>query len=272
MTELPSLKGLSSSETYEMIPEDTFLLGYRGSIAHGMYVPKSNPNSIDDKDILGVCFGPRDVYFGLGSFEQREKFIREWDSVVYEVRKFVRLLLKANPNILGLLWLEPVHYITVTPAGRLLIENRALFSTQEAYFAFTGYAHGQLHKMTHGAFQGYMGDKRKQLVEKYGYDTKNAAHLIRLLRMGIEMLKTGELLVQRHDATQLLEIKNGEWPLQKVHDEADALFKRAQAAFDDCKLPRRPNFDEVNKLLCNMVEEHFRVVENDPGEAIFNDR
>jgi len=35
---------------------------------------------------------------------------------------------------------------------------------------------------------GYLGDKRKQLVLKHGYDAKNAAHLIRLLRMGIEFL------------------------------------------------------------------------------------
>jgi len=33
---------------------------------------------------------------------------------------------------------------------------------------------------------GYMGKKRRELVMRVGYDAKNAAHLIRLLRMGIE--------------------------------------------------------------------------------------
>lgn len=252
------LKGLSPQENHEVIPEGTFLLGYRGSIAHGMYVPNSTPNSIDDKDILGVCFGPRDVYFGLGTFEQRERFIREWDSVVYEARKFVRLLLKANPNVLGLLWLSPQHYLIKEQAGEVLLENRDLFTTKEAYFSFTGYAYGQLKKMTHGAFQGYMGEKRKQLVEKFGYDTKNAAHLIRLLRMGIEFLRTGELNVQRHDGQQLLEIKNGEWTLGRVQREAEDLFKRAEAAFDESQLPRRPNFDVVNKMCCELVETYFK--------------
>lgn len=46
-------------------------------------------------------------------------------------------------------------------------------------------------------FSGYMGEKRKAMVRKYQYDVKNAAHLIRLLRMGTEFLTTGELQVYR---------------------------------------------------------------------------
>lgn len=252
------MKGLSEQEKNEIIPPHTFLLGYRGSIAHGMYIPNSKPNSIDDKDILGVCFGPINCYVGLGKFEQREKFLREWDSVIYEARKFVSLLIKANPNVLSLLWLDPVHYITIEPAGQLLIDNRGLFSTKEAYYAFTGYAYGQLKRMTTGAFMGYMGEKRKALVEKFGFDTKNAAHLIRLLRMGIEFLNTGELQVHRHDGPQLLEIKNGQWSLEKVKAEAEILFKRAEEAFDRCTLPRRADLNKVNALLEGMIWEYVR--------------
>ena len=36
------------------------LHGYRGSIAHGMYEPTTEPNSIDDKDTMGVCVPPID--------------------------------------------------------------------------------------------------------------------------------------------------------------------------------------------------------------------
>ncbi|MDD5675043.1 MAG: hypothetical protein PHC61_12815 [Chitinivibrionales bacterium] len=37
------------------------LLGYVGSIAHGTYVPKNDPDSIDDQDILGVCVAEESV-------------------------------------------------------------------------------------------------------------------------------------------------------------------------------------------------------------------
>lgn len=51
-----------------------------------------------------------------------------------------------------------------------------------------------------------MGQKRRELVRRVGYDAKNAAHLIRLLRMGIEFLTEGTLHVERADATELLDI------------------------------------------------------------------
>jgi len=77
-----------------------------------------------------------------------------------------------------------------------------------------------------------MGTKRKMLVEKYGYDCKNAAHLIRLLRMGVEFLKDGRLYVMREDAKQLIEIKRGEWTLEQVkavvRQSQFALHLRAQ--------------------------------------------
>ena len=57
---------------------------------------------------------------------------------------------------------------------------------------------------------GYLGDKRKQLVLEHGYDSKNAAHLIRLLRMCKEFLATGEMIVFRPDAAELLDIKKGQ--------------------------------------------------------------
>ena len=124
----------------------------------------------------------------------------------------------------------------------------------EIYFVI-GYATQQLYKMEHQAFQGYMGDKRKRLVEKHGYDTKNAAHLIRLLRMGIEFLRDGELIVDRggYDATELLANKNGEWSLERVKSESDRLFKRAEEVYDRSTLPQRPDREKVNELCVEMV-------------------
>ena len=257
-----SLAGLSAAETATIIPGGLVFLGYRGSIAHGMYVPNSDPNSIDDKDIMGVCVPPLDVYFGLSGFEQQECALKEWDSVVYEARKFVRLLVKGNPNVLSLLWLPERHTIYKTPEWDMIQDARDIFIGRHVYHSFTGYAYGQLKRMTHLAFKGYMGDKRKRLVEKFGYDTKNAAHLIRLLRMSIEFLREGTLHVDRGevgDATQLIGIKKGEWALERVQKEADVLFKRAEQAYDECKLPAGPNHDEANDLVKRVVASRLKV-------------
>ncbi len=258
------LRGLNQEEISRMIPETPVLVGYRGSIAHGMYVPNSDPRSIDDKDIMSVCVPPLDYYFGFenhgfGDRGVKEFAYMEWDSVAYEIKKFAGLLVKSNPNVLSLLWLEREHYIHVSAEGRALIDARQLFVTKKIYHAFTGYAYGQLHRMTHQAYEGYMGQKRKALVEEHGYDTKNAAHCIRLLRVGIEYLREGRLYVDRSktDGPQLLEIKRGEWTLEQVKAEAERLFKRAEEVYDVCLLPNEPNRKDVNDLLMQILKPHF---------------
>lgn len=238
------------------------LTAWRGSISHGMFVPSSDPSSIDDKDIVAVCVPGFEYYYGLkeyGSRGTKEIKREEWDIVVYEFKKTISMLKQGNPNILSLLWSEPNHYLNRTPEGDLLIENRDLFVGKHVYHSFTGYAYSQLHKMTHLAFKGYMGEKRKQLVEKHGYDTKNAAHLIRLLRMGIEFLNEGELHVMRQDAQQPLEIKRGEWTLEQVKAEADRLFKRAEETYDRSTLPAKPDSEKVNALCVEIVGRRFGV-------------
>ena len=191
------------------------LLGYRGSQAHGTYVPNDDPNSFDDIDLMGVCVPPLDHYFGLrhyGSRGTREIMLDPWDVVVYKVRKMVALLAQGNPNVLSLLWLREDHYLNVTPSGRLLIENRQVFMGKHIATSFAGYARSQLQKMTAFSFKGYMGEKRKRLVQKHGYDCKNASHLVRLLRMGMEGTgdRRGQCLAagcggtDRHQARRLL--------------------------------------------------------------------
>lgn len=237
--------------------EWSILTGWRGSIAHGMYVPQESPDSIDDKDIMGVCVPPLEYYIGLKEFHSRgthEIKKNEWDIVVYEARKFLHLLEQGNPNVLSLLWLEDNLYLNKTLAGKHLLANKNLFVGRHVFHSFSGYAHSQLHRMTHMAFKGYMGDKRRRLVEKFGYDTKNAAHLIRLLRMGIEFLNEGVLHVLRPDRQQLLEIKRGEWTLDQVKTEANKLFKRAEESYDRSTLPARPDREAVNQLCVEIVQ------------------
>lgn len=207
------------------------LSGYVGSTAHGTHVPKTDPKSIDDIDVMGVFVGPADHYIGLKHKEGINSFIDEWDIVLYDIKKFVHLLLKNNPNVLGTLYLAPNLYHVKTEAGQRLIDNRDLFLSKLCYKSFCGYAYSQLHRMTHMAFEGYMGDKRKQLVAEHGFDTKNAAHLIRLLRMGTEALVEGTLHVFRHDAEELKAIKRGEWTLEQVKTEAERLFKVMEEAY-----------------------------------------
>jgi predicted nucleotidyltransferase len=253
------ISGLSVDQTYEIIPDRTLLLGYVGSISHGTQIKKDNPDCIDDIDILGIALGPENVYYGLGKFEQKEVKKDEWDSVVYEIKKAFRLLLGQNPNVMALLWLQEKDYIHISPTGRMILDNRNLFVSKQAYHSFTGYAHGQVHRALHfgDMKQAYMGAKRYELVQKYGYDTKNMSHCIRLMRMCIEYLGDGVLRVFREDACELKDIKSGKWSLEKVQKETDRLFVLAQEAFVRSTLPNQPDKQKAEELLISILKKEL---------------
>ena len=254
------MKNLTPEQREVLLPKNTVLAGYRGSVAHNMYVPNTDPDSVDDIDLMSIYMAPKEYYIGLGFGKQyrkgRDRFVGEYDIVDYEFKHFVRLLLKSNPNVLSMLWLNDNHYIKLHPYGQMLIDYRDLFVSKQAYKAFTGYAYGQLKRMTHYSKEGYMGIKRAALVKKFGYDTKNAAHCIRLLKLGMEFLTTGELNVFRKDAPMLLEVKLGKWTLEDVKSEAKRLMDLTEEAYIRSSLPTNPDVKRVERLVMDITMDY----------------
>jgi hypothetical protein len=122
-------------------------LAFRGSIAHNMFVPKNDPNSIDDVDLIGIVMPEKRVLLRLEEWGSRgTKGVQRahWDIVLYGVRKAVAMLLQGNPNILTLLWVRPEHYVQLGETMRPLIENRRLFAGKHVWKPWAGYASEQL--------------------------------------------------------------------------------------------------------------------------------
>lgn len=87
-----------------------------GSTAYGLARAGS------DVDLKGVVIGPPAWYFGwAGGPEQIDLSA---DHVRYDIRKFFRLAVDANPTVLELLWTRDQDHRIVTDAGRRLIEVR----------------------------------------------------------------------------------------------------------------------------------------------------
>lgn len=242
---------------YAELSHFSILTAYRGSHSHGTYLPPENESSVDDIDLMSVVIPPLETYIGLSKFGSRDtKEIKDgkWDCVSYELRKFVNLLAKGNPNVIGILWLREEDYVHLTNAGERLIDNRRLFVSEAIYHSFIGYSRAQFYKMTHLAFEGYMGEKRKALVQKFGYDCKNAAHLIRLMRMCNEFLVTKEFKVYRsEDAQELIDIKTGKWTLDQVKAESERLFTKAEELFKTANLPKEVDYDRIERLVVDII-------------------
>jgi predicted nucleotidyltransferase len=243
----------------EFSPMDHCILyAYRGSIAHNLYIPPEEEMATDDRDLMGVCVAPLDYYIGIRSFEQMEIMQGADDIVIYDLRKFMRLLMKGNPNVISLLWNKPEMYLILSTEGRQLIENRNLFMTRQLFKSFSGYAYGQLKKMFSGNTAGYMGAKRKEIFNKFGYDTKNAAHLIRLLRMCCEFAETGTFNVYRTtDREELLSIKRGQVQSKMIEEMADELFEKVKQYAESSNLPESADHQKCNKLCLDIMFQYY---------------
>lgn len=92
-------------------------------------------------------------------------------------------------------------------------------------------------------------EKRSVLEEKYGYDTKDAMHLVRVMRMGEEALKEGVVRVKRPDTKELKEILNGNWTYEQVLEYAEGKRNELDNLIKKTSLPETPDFEKLTDLL-----------------------
>ena len=253
-------------DAYELVPDwasqYTILMGYRGSHVHGTYINPTEEHGTDDVDLFSVFAHPQSYYLGLGGYHNSRSTYEvsgDIDIVGYEIRKYLDLLSKGNPNVHSYLWLEPTKdYLFVSRAGQLLIDNREAFLSQRLFDSLAGYAYGQLKRMVAFQFQGYMGMKRKQLANRYGYDIKNAAHCIRLLYTGIHFANTGKIVVKlpQEELDIVLAIKRGEVSsVVEVQAKAEQLFKEFRELETQTRFcfPKSPDPEKMDRLLAQCL-------------------
>lgn len=131
------------------VEQNTILVGLVGSHAYGT----SRPDS--DTDYRGVFIAPKRFYLGIETVEQKDGGWNEAgvipfldnnaDTTIYELRKFIKLLAGANPNILELLWLRTYPFLT--DIGRDLINQRSGFLSKKVKKTYSGYAYAQIRKI-----------------------------------------------------------------------------------------------------------------------------
>lgn len=98
-------------------------------------------------------------------------------------------------------------------------------------------------------------EARSALEQANGYDTKHAMHVVRLLRTAEEALTTGEVLVKRPDAEELLAIRNGAWTFDEMMEywtDRDQYIR--EVLYKQTVLPKTPNIHAAAKLLIELRE------------------
>ncbi|GJG85934.1 nucleotidyltransferase [Gemmatimonadetes bacterium T265] len=201
-----------------------------GSHAYGL----AHANS--DTDRRGIYLPPAARHWSLyGVPEQLEN--RETDEVYWELRKFVVLALKANPNILECLYTPLVEH--TSPVADALLEMRYLFLSKLIYQTYNGYVLSQFKRMEQ--------DLRTAGAIKW----KHAMHLVRLLTAGVTALCEGHVPMRVDDdqRTRLLAIKRGEVAWAEVDAWRLALHRDFDRALETTTLPDRPDYARANAFL-----------------------
>lgn len=110
-------------------------------------------------------------------------------------------------------------------------------------------------------YKGWLKNRnvhRAKLEAAHGYDTKHGAHLVRLLRMGKEIMQTGKVNVWRGDidAEEILAVRNGAWSYEKLVGWAEEQDADLQAMYKakDYVVPHAPDKQAVNDLCIRIVE------------------
>lgn len=186
-----------------------------------------------DTDLRGIYLPPADMHWSMyGVPEQLE----QGETAFWELQKFLRLALKANPNILECLYTPMVEYST--PIAEELRDMRSVFLTKLVYQTYNGYVMSQFRKL-------------QKHREKYGtIKWKHAMHLIRLLLSGITALKDGYIPVDVGEyRADLLAIRHEQRTWQQVNQWRLDLHKEFDALYPLTTLPDRPDYDAVNAYL-----------------------
>lgn len=239
-------------------------LANTGSNAYGV------ANSNSDYDVNGFCIPPLDDIFphirgeimGFGThknrFEQYQEHHltqngREYDFTVYSIVKYFHLTMENNPNMVDSLFVPTNCVLQITDIGVMVRDNRRLFLHKGSYHKFRGYAYAQLSKIEN---KSRTTGVRKEIIEKYGYDTKFAYHVVRLLLECEQILQTGEMDLQR-DRELYKAIRSGEWSLAQVQGFFDQKQKYLEQLYQDSTLPYNPDENAIKQLLLNCLEHHF---------------
>lgn len=332
-----------------------------GSRAYGT----NNENS--DWDTRGIFIAhPENIITPYDNIEQIQSEFE--DTLYYEFKKFMSLIVDQNPNILELLWVNQDKIISQTNTYRLLRDHRDDLLSQKCAFTFSGYAMSQLKRIkghnkwinnpqdenipeqkdftsviynftedsrhnnipldmndhiavrlngnmfmlydnpghtwianngnlkvfnrkdipehielknkhpkmilnfnddefkrnvtnwkNYWNWKTHRNEKRGELEEKFGFDTKHAMHLIRLLRMGDEIINEGVVKVERPDAKELLDIRNGLYSYEYIIDEATRLDEKIQSDIKNCSLAKDIDRELAKDIMMEIYEEHWKV-------------
>jgi predicted nucleotidyltransferase len=251
----------------EMAERTTILRVPAGSNLHGLNVPGT-----DDSDEVGICVEDLDAAMGFSEFEQyiyRTAAERDGkhdapsragdlDLTIFSLRKFLRLAMQGNPQILQCLFVPSSLWIRGDARGAQLQELAPLIVSRNAGARYLGYLEAQRQRLL--GERGQKKTNRPALEAKHGYDTKYAMHILRLGFQGVELMSTGKLTLPmpEKDRAFVYAVRLGQVPMQEALTKAGELERQIKDLLDDAPVPAEPAREQIEAWMLSMYFENWK--------------
>lgn len=260
--------GVSGGDKHrEMAERATILRVPAGSNLHGLSLPGK-----DDQDEVGVCIEDITAAIGFSEFEQyiyRTAAEREGrhdapsqhgdlDLTLFSLRKFLRLAMQGNPQILQCLFVPAALCLYRDARGAHLQELAPLIVSRQAGYRYLGYLEAQRQRLL--GERGQKKTNRPDLEAAHGFDTKYAMHILRLGFQGVELMTTGRLTLPmpERDRAFVYAVRCGEVPIQEALTKAGELERQIKDLLLDAPIPAEPAREDIEAWMVSMYFENWK--------------
>ena len=267
------LKELIRSTPF-MWPDAIIHVFQGGSAMHG-----ATGNKPADLDILGVYIQPVELILGIPQFRLNEEGERrafdpdvqiwkpngdnakteagEADLNLYSLRKWANMAATGNTTALEFMFVQ--NEVGLSEPSyvweKYIIANREHFLSKRAGFHFKEFAKAMKLRLS-GGNTGKHG-QRPELEAEFGYDTKGAMHMLRVLGEGIEMMRTGYITLPRPEAPFLKDVRNGKHTWDDVNAIAEMRFSLLDEQREKSFLPDELDRPKISNIITRAQLEHW---------------
>lgn len=216
-----------------------------------------------DTDFKGFGFCEIDEIIGLKTFEQQEYNNQKPDGpeksegVIYDIRRYVHLCLKANPTVIEIAYADPKFFMHTTQIGLEVADFvRKHMLTQRLFPAYSAYHRAQMRKLQSMERTG----KRAAEVLEHGYDPKFSMHAYRLARQCCIVLNEHVLrpTLDDEDKKMCLKIRSGTFSKDEVLKILTDVDTEMYEAHKKTTLKSEPDFNSVNNFCVNLYRNYLK--------------
>ncbi|KQO98838.1 DNA polymerase beta superfamily protein [Leifsonia sp. Leaf264] len=162
----------------------------------------------------------------------------DFDIKIYPARKWASLAVNGNPSVLTPLFVDESYLLFENEFGAELRENRHRFMSVELVKAHFHYMQRQKENVS--ATKKNRRISRPELIDAHGFDSKFAAHYIRLGHQGLGVLNDGTLHIPLPEdvAESIRAIRRGDRSLDDVLAEGAELEAKIESGMASTSLPQ----------------------------------